>query len=96
MSCCRHSGWRVCVGATRKGNCWDNACAESFFKTLKNELIGNTVYPDRKAAQKEIFEYIEMFYWERGLSRKPVTAFSRGRWCSVLRRPLDSLKNCAY
>ena len=47
---------------SRRGNCWDNACAESFFKTLKNELIGNTVYIDRKTAQKEIFEYIEMFY----------------------------------
>ena len=47
---------------SRRGNCWDNACAESFFKTLKNELIGNTVYIDRTTAQKEIFEYIEMFY----------------------------------
>ena len=47
---------------SRKGNCWDNACAESFFKTLKSELIGTTIYESREAAIRAIFEYIEAFY----------------------------------
>lgn len=47
---------------SRKGNCWDNACAESFFKTLKTELIGRIIYASRMAAREAIFEYIEVFY----------------------------------
>lgn len=47
---------------SRKGDCWDNACAESFFKTLKTELIGRTIYQSRVAARTAIFEYIEVFY----------------------------------
>ena len=47
---------------SRKGNCWDNAVAESFFKSLKQELVYNTYFYTKKQAKKEIFEYIEMFY----------------------------------
>ena len=47
---------------SRKGNCWDNAVAESFFKTLKTELIYHTKYQTRKEAELSIFEYIETFY----------------------------------
>ena len=47
---------------SRKGNCWDNACVESFFKSLKSELIGKTIFATRKAAKQAIFEYIEVFY----------------------------------
>ena len=46
----------------RKGNCWDNAVVESFFSTLKWELIYLTDYPTRHQARLEIFEYIEAFY----------------------------------
>lgn len=52
---------------SRKGNCWDNACAESFFKTLKTELIGSTIYGSRAEAKTAIFEYIEVFYNRRRL-----------------------------
>lgn len=45
---------------SRKGNCWDNAVAESFFSTLKTELSGG--YRTREEARRAIFEYIEMFY----------------------------------
>ena len=45
-----------------KGDCWDNAPAESFFKTLKNELIARRIYPSRERARAEIFQYIEVFY----------------------------------
>lgn len=47
---------------SRKGNCWDNAVAESFFGTLKSELIYHYTFQTRKAAELTIFEYIEIFY----------------------------------
>lgn len=47
---------------SRKGNCWDNAVAESFFKTLKVELIYQNRYLTRQEAELSIFEYIETFY----------------------------------
>jgi len=47
---------------SRKGNCWDNAPAESFFSTLKMELIYQSKYSTREMAKRSIFEYIEVFY----------------------------------
>ncbi|HSH30469.1 MAG TPA: IS3 family transposase [Thiohalobacter sp.] len=47
---------------SRKGNCLDNAVAESFFSNMKNELIHHTLYEDREQARSAIFEYMEMFY----------------------------------
>ena len=47
---------------SRKGNCWDNACVESFFGTLKRELVYHRHYATRKDATQDIFEYIEVFY----------------------------------
>lgn len=47
---------------SRKGNCWDNACVESFFGTLKRELIYHRHYATRDEAKQDIFEYIEVFY----------------------------------
>ena len=47
---------------SRRGNCYDNAVAESFFKTLKKELVRKTIYITREEAKSKIFEYIEMFY----------------------------------
>lgn len=47
---------------SEKGNCYDNAIAESFFKTLKSELIYHKRYKTRNEAQLDIFEYIEVFY----------------------------------
>ena len=45
-----------------KGNCWDNAVMESFYRTLKIELIYQRNYETRVQAQRDIFEYIEIFY----------------------------------
>jgi len=45
-----------------KGNCWDNAVMESFYHTLKVELIYQKTYETRRQAQRDIFEYIEIFY----------------------------------
>ena len=47
---------------SRKGNCWDNAITESFFHTLKTELIFWRKYQDRTTAKNDIFDYIEIFY----------------------------------
>ena len=47
---------------SRKGNCWDNAVAESFFHTLKTELVHHEDYRSRIEAKASIFEYIEVFY----------------------------------
>ena len=47
---------------SRKGDCWDNAVAESFFHTLKTELIHHEDFQTREVAQQAIFEYIEVFY----------------------------------
>jgi len=47
---------------SRKGNCWDNACAESFFSTLKIEEVYRNNYRTRKEARLSIFEYITVFY----------------------------------
>ena len=47
---------------SRRGNCHDNAVAESFFQLLKRERIRRRTYPNREAARQDVFEYIEMFY----------------------------------
>jgi putative transposase len=47
---------------SRKGDCWDNACAKSFFSRLKCELIQDRVYTTCKEAGQELFWYIELFY----------------------------------
>jgi putative transposase len=47
---------------SRKGNCYDNAVAESFFSSLKKERIRRGIYNTRDEAKRDIFDYIEMFY----------------------------------
>ena len=47
---------------SRKGNCWDNAVAESFYGSLKNEWTDEQDYLTREDAKKSIFKYIELFY----------------------------------
>ncbi len=47
---------------SRKGDCWDNAVAESFFKTLKTELTNHYQFNNQQEAKNVIFEYIEVFY----------------------------------
>jgi hypothetical protein len=45
-----------------RGDCWDNAVAESFFATLKKELVHRRSWPTRRELSSEVFEYIEAFY----------------------------------
>lgn len=50
---------------SRKGNCWDNACAESFFSTLKRECIHDQVYSNPQEARRHLFHWIEVVYNRR-------------------------------
>jgi len=47
---------------SRRGNCHDNAVAESFFNLLKRERIRRRAYKTRAEARQDVFDYIEMFY----------------------------------
>ena len=53
---------RCVVSMSRKGDCWDNAVAESFFATLEFELILTHDWPTRDAARRALFRYIEIWY----------------------------------
>jgi transposase InsO family protein len=52
----------IICSMSRKGDCWDNAVMESFFHTLKVELVYYTTFITRSQARRSIFEYIEVFY----------------------------------
>ena len=56
------SGHGVECSMSRKGNCWDNAVAESFFATLKTELVQGEDWHTRDEARSALFEYIEVWY----------------------------------
>lgn len=57
----------VVLSVGRKGECWDNAVAESFFATIKRELIDTRAWPTRNGLQRAVFEYIEGWYNTRRL-----------------------------
>ena len=57
----------ITVSMSRKGNCWDNAVAESFFATIKNELVYHQTWRTRLELRTAVFEYIEVFYNRRRL-----------------------------
>ena len=58
----RLSEERIACSMSRRGNCWDNAPMESFFASLKKELVHDEDYATREEAKASIFEYIEAFY----------------------------------
>ncbi len=53
---------QICQSMSGKGCCYDNAVAESFFRTLKSELVHRSNFATRRQAEESIFEYIENFY----------------------------------
>ena len=57
----------ITVSMSRRGNCWDNAVAESFFATLKSELVYTRRWTGRAELRTALFEYIETFYNRRRL-----------------------------
>src|SRR5260370_14003455 len=52
----------IVCSMSRRGDCWDNAVAESFFATLKVELVHDAAWATRAVARTELFEYLELFY----------------------------------
>jgi putative transposase len=52
----------ITCGMSRRANCWDNSPMESFFASLKKELVHDENYATRAEARASLFEYIEMFY----------------------------------
>ncbi len=53
---------KLVCSMSRRGNCYDNAVAESFFQLLKRERIKRIIYKTREDARRDVFDYIEMFY----------------------------------
>ena len=75
----------VVCSMSRKGNCWDNAVAESFFATLKTECVYTRRFAIRAEAREAIFEFIEVFY---NRTRRHSTLAHRGdQGRSSMRRP---------
>lgn len=58
----RLAAWECRQSMSRRGNCWDNAVAESFFSLLKSELIHHERFHTRQEAKDKLFDYIEVFY----------------------------------
>lgn len=54
--------YQMLQSQSRKANCWDNACVESFFHTLKTEMIYHEEFETREQARRMIFEWVEAFY----------------------------------
>ena len=52
----------IVCSMSRRGDCWDNAVAESFFASLKVELVHDATWATRTTARTELFEYLEVFY----------------------------------
>lgn len=59
---CQLKEYRMLQSQSRKANCWDNACVESFFHTLKTEMIYHEDFETRDRARRAIFEWVEAFY----------------------------------
>lgn len=57
----------VVLSVSRKGECWDNAVAESFFATIKRELVSDRAWPTRAGLHRAVFDYIEGWYNTRRL-----------------------------
>jgi transposase InsO family protein len=70
----------IACSMSRKGNCWDNAPMESFFATLKKELVHHEQYQTRSEARHSLFEYMEVFYnrvrRHSALNYQPPTQFA--------------------
>jgi putative transposase len=73
----------ILCSMSRRGDCWDNAVAESFFATLKVELVHDATWATRARARTELFDYLELFYngqrRHSALGYLSPRAFERGR-----------------
>jgi putative transposase len=64
----------VVLSVSRKGECWDNAVTESFFATIKRELIDTRAWPTRQGLHRAVFDYIEGCTTPRGCTARSITA----------------------
>ena len=80
----------VTQSMSRKGNCWDNSVAESFFKTLKVELLYDDDFKTIEQAKTAIFEYIEIWY-----NRKRLHSFLGYKTPSEVEQEFYQFKNVA-
>src|SRR5262249_43166249 len=69
----------IVTSMSRKGNCWDNGPMESFFGTLKTELVHQSEYPNRDAARRDLFTYIEGYYNASGVTPPSATSPPNGQ-----------------
>ena len=76
---------------SRKGDCWDNAVAESFFASLRKELTNRVTFLTRDDARSAVFEYIEAFY---NRVRRPSPSATDHPSTSNWQRPRLRLRNC--
>jgi putative transposase len=74
----------VVLSIGRKGECWDNAVAESFFATIKRELIDTRAWPTRQGLRRAIFDYIEGWYNVRRL-HSSIDYCSPAEWEAIQR-----------
>src|SRR5207245_9851109 len=81
----------IVCSMSRRGDCWDNAVAESFFATLKVELVHDAAWATRAAARTELFEYLELFY--NGQRRHSALGYLSPR---AFERRLDHEASAAY
>ena len=79
---------------SRKGNCWDNAPAESFFNSLKNERVHGKRYHTREEAKTDLFDYIEPFY-NRKRSHSTLGYFSPTEFMKAWLRDQTNLERAA-
>src|SRR5260370_16310785 len=86
----------ILCSMSRKGDCWDNAVAESFFSTLKAELVHRTDYVSRSQARASVFEYIEAFY--NGRRRHSALGYVSPvqHEIAAARKALAASSNCSF
>jgi putative transposase len=93
------AGATIIQSMSRKGTCWDNAPMESFFGTLKTELVHQHEYPDRDAARRDLFGYIEGYYNRQRLHSAigyitPERCAPNARGCRAMPRPPRQSTTC--
>lgn len=79
---------RMVCSMSGKGDCWDNACMESFFGKLKTERVNHMKYRTREEAAKDVFKYIEAFYNVRRRHRS-LGYVSPARYEEMMAKPTD-------
>lgn len=80
----------IIQSVSRPGNPYDNAVAESFFKTLKRELVKGRNYKDQEEARQEIFKYIELYYNTRRMHSSLGYKSPADYECAVHAKPLEN------